>query len=272
MNRQTSANVPTTISTDALLRFDNKQPLPRPATAAVGCRAADPERRVWSCLVQSAVHIAARFRTIVASVTTMAQFPWFTLKPLLTLFAGQDNARRPSRIVFTANLIRGKCIGGPFTTARGIAKVQTTMAAKSLINLRRSYFEYGAAALTGFFNARLQPFVFAADAAKPSRHRGDRLKRRAADLACCRVSRAPALERAVIATVLLTVQPSNEWLSAIRACFVEWHAIIIPLFAGSGTTGRVAIEHNRNAVLIDLNAEYGELQKQHTDGVQRVLL
>lgn len=47
---------------------------------------------------------------------------------------------------------------------------------------------------------------------------------------------------------------------------------VLDCFAGSGTTGRVAIEHNRNAVLIDLNAEYGELQKQRTDGVQRVLL
>jgi DNA modification methylase len=40
--------------------------------------------------------------------------------------------------------------------------------------------------------------------------------------------------------------------------------IILDPFAGSGTTGRVAVKHRRRAILIELNEEYTELQKDRT--------
>lgn len=46
---------------------------------------------------------------------------------------------------------------------------------------------------------------------------------------------------------------------------------ILDPFAGSGTVAKVAIEHNRNAVLIDLSSDYASLQLARTNGVQRRL-
>lgn len=46
---------------------------------------------------------------------------------------------------------------------------------------------------------------------------------------------------------------------------------ILDPFGGSGTVGRVALKHQRKAVLIELNADYIELQNKRTDGVQVVL-
>lgn len=43
---------------------------------------------------------------------------------------------------------------------------------------------------------------------------------------------------------------------------------VLDCFGGSGTTGRVAIENRRNAILIELNPEYVGLQKQRTSNVQ----
>jgi DNA modification methylase len=48
--------------------------------------------------------------------------------------------------------------------------------------------------------------------------------------------------------------------------------VILDPFAGSGTVGRVAIKHGRNAVLIDLNGDYTDLQHARTNGVQLHLL
>jgi DNA modification methylase len=43
---------------------------------------------------------------------------------------------------------------------------------------------------------------------------------------------------------------------------------IIPQFGGSGTVARVAERLQRNAILIELNPAYIELQEKRTDGVQ----
>ena len=43
---------------------------------------------------------------------------------------------------------------------------------------------------------------------------------------------------------------------------------VLDPFGGSGTTGRVAIEHGRNAILIELNPEYLKQIDKRTDGVQ----
>lgn len=43
---------------------------------------------------------------------------------------------------------------------------------------------------------------------------------------------------------------------------------VLDCFGGSGTTGRVAIENRRKAVLIELNPEYVVLQRARTSGVQ----
>lgn len=42
---------------------------------------------------------------------------------------------------------------------------------------------------------------------------------------------------------------------------------VLDPFGGSGTTGRVAIKHRRNAILIELNDNYIELQRERTSGV-----
>lgn len=47
---------------------------------------------------------------------------------------------------------------------------------------------------------------------------------------------------------------------------------VIDPFGGSGTTGEVAIKHRRNAILIELNPDYIELQKKRTSMVQQVLI
>jgi DNA modification methylase len=44
--------------------------------------------------------------------------------------------------------------------------------------------------------------------------------------------------------------------------------IVLDPFGGSGTTGRVATEHRRNAILIELNPEYINLQEKRTSNVQ----
>ena len=43
---------------------------------------------------------------------------------------------------------------------------------------------------------------------------------------------------------------------------------VLDPFGGSGTTGRVAVQHRRNAILIELNTEYVILQRQRTTKVQ----
>jgi len=43
---------------------------------------------------------------------------------------------------------------------------------------------------------------------------------------------------------------------------------VLDPFGGSGTTGRVAVQHRRNAILIELNPEYIGLQQQRTSNVQ----
>ena len=43
---------------------------------------------------------------------------------------------------------------------------------------------------------------------------------------------------------------------------------VLDCFGGSGTTGRVAVEHRRNAVLIELNPDYVVLQQARTSNVQ----
>lgn len=43
---------------------------------------------------------------------------------------------------------------------------------------------------------------------------------------------------------------------------------VLDPFAGSGTVSLVAIRHQRNAIGIDLNPEYAELQQKRTNGVQ----
>lgn len=53
----------------------------------------------------------------------------------------------------------------------------------------------------------------------------------------------------------------------IKAGCPEGGTVLDP-FGGSGTTGRVATTHRRNAVLIELNADYVELQKERTSQVQ----
>lgn len=45
--------------------------------------------------------------------------------------------------------------------------------------------------------------------------------------------------------------------------------IVLDPFGGSGTVGRVAERFGRNAILIDLYAEYVEMQQRRTDQVQR---
>lgn len=47
---------------------------------------------------------------------------------------------------------------------------------------------------------------------------------------------------------------------------------VLDPFGGSGTTARVAERLSRDAILIDLNADYIELQEKRTNGVQKALL
>jgi DNA modification methylase len=49
-------------------------------------------------------------------------------------------------------------------------------------------------------------------------------------------------------------------------------SVVLDPFAGSGTVGRVALRHNRAAVLVELNPDYIELQDVRTNGVQRMLV
>jgi DNA modification methylase len=59
--------------------------------------------------------------------------------------------------------------------------------------------------------------------------------------------------------------------SVLRSVDVVPCTVLDP-FAGSGTTGEVAIKHNRSAVLIELSAEYAELIETRLNNTQRVLL
>jgi DNA modification methylase len=45
---------------------------------------------------------------------------------------------------------------------------------------------------------------------------------------------------------------------------------VLDPFGGSGTTGRVAAKHGRNAILIELNPDYGKLIDERTDKIQKV--
>lgn len=45
-------------------------------------------------------------------------------------------------------------------------------------------------------------------------------------------------------------------------------SVVLDPFGGSGTVGKVAARYQRNAILIDLNQAYIELQEKRTDGVQ----
>ncbi len=47
--------------------------------------------------------------------------------------------------------------------------------------------------------------------------------------------------------------------------------VVLDPFGGSGTTGRVAIKHNRNAILIELNPDYLKQIANRTDKVQMQL-
>jgi len=48
---------------------------------------------------------------------------------------------------------------------------------------------------------------------------------------------------------------------------------VLDPFCGSGTTGRVAIHHNRRFIGLDLSRQYlGELAAERMDNVQRVLM
>jgi len=44
--------------------------------------------------------------------------------------------------------------------------------------------------------------------------------------------------------------------------------VVLDPFAGSGTTGRVAVQHRRRAILLDLSREYIGLQRERASGVQ----
>jgi DNA modification methylase len=46
---------------------------------------------------------------------------------------------------------------------------------------------------------------------------------------------------------------------------------VLDMYGGSGTAGRVAIKHQRRAILMDLNSNYITLQEQRTDRVQLVI-
>lgn len=46
---------------------------------------------------------------------------------------------------------------------------------------------------------------------------------------------------------------------------------VLDFFAGSGTTGAIAVKHGRRAVLFDLNTKYIDLQFERTNGVQMVM-
>jgi DNA modification methylase len=46
---------------------------------------------------------------------------------------------------------------------------------------------------------------------------------------------------------------------------------VLDPFAGSGTTGAVAVKHGRKAVLLDLNLKYIDLQGERTNGIQMVM-
>lgn len=47
--------------------------------------------------------------------------------------------------------------------------------------------------------------------------------------------------------------------------------VVLDPFGGSGTVGAVALKHNRDAILIDLQPAYQPLQAERTTGVQRLL-
>jgi DNA modification methylase len=47
---------------------------------------------------------------------------------------------------------------------------------------------------------------------------------------------------------------------------------VLDPFGGSGTTGMVATQHRRNAILIELNPAYIELQRQRTSNIQMSLV
>lgn len=53
----------------------------------------------------------------------------------------------------------------------------------------------------------------------------------------------------------------------IKAGCPEGGTVLDP-FGGSGTTGRVAVQHRRNAILIELNPDYISLQHKRTSAVQ----
>jgi DNA modification methylase len=45
---------------------------------------------------------------------------------------------------------------------------------------------------------------------------------------------------------------------------------VLDPFGGSGTTGRAAAKHGRDAILIELNPDYGKLIDERTDNIQKV--
>ncbi|MCK5645087.1 MAG: hypothetical protein KAJ19_30080, partial [Gammaproteobacteria bacterium] len=43
---------------------------------------------------------------------------------------------------------------------------------------------------------------------------------------------------------------------------------VLDMFAGSGTTGEVAVKNRRKVILIDRKPEYAEMQKKRASGIQ----
>jgi len=55
-------------------------------------------------------------------------------------------------------------------------------------------------------------------------------------------------------------------------CPVEPAGIVLDPFAGSGTTGAVALEEGRGFILCELNPQYGKLINERLSNIQPKLL